>query len=318
MVRAAARKVTFYRHIQKSRRFQGGHLKVWDYYGHVESASGFLPQIYFSKETVRNEYNPWFESEINELTRWDPADTDLYFLGGKDWLELPSSQRRVKPVINLIQHVRHADSDNSLFQFLKERAVRICVSPEVSERIVATGQVNGPVFTIPNGLNRHVLPASLPRDRRTIPFLIVGFKVPEMALRLADSLALRGIRCECVIQPMPRAEFLALLGRSRAALVLPRSTEGWFLPALEAMVLETPIVCPDCIGNRSFCLDQINCWRPEYRDEAILTAVEEMLAASPEKLKAMGQAAAETVLAHDISVERSRFVEVLSQIDELW
>ena len=43
---------------------------------------------------------------------------------------------------------------NPLYTFLKHRAIRICVSQEVGQMLWASGQVEGPLFVIPNGSAR--------------------------------------------------------------------------------------------------------------------------------------------------------------------
>jgi len=53
-------KVLFYRYY---RGFTGGHLKVWDYYDHVKASSNFIPQIYFSAESVWDSLNPWLKEK---------------------------------------------------------------------------------------------------------------------------------------------------------------------------------------------------------------------------------------------------------------
>ena len=40
-------------------RFQGGHLKVYDYFRHVEAMDHFIPQIYFTADTTWDEDSPF-------------------------------------------------------------------------------------------------------------------------------------------------------------------------------------------------------------------------------------------------------------------
>ena len=81
------------------------------------------------------------------LAAWSAERADMLFLGGMDWAVLSEAQRRSppKPVINLIQHVRHANPNESLYQYLSYRAIRICVSAPVADALTATGRVNGPL-----------------------------------------------------------------------------------------------------------------------------------------------------------------------------
>ena len=76
----------------------------------------------------------------------DPGRADILFLAGLDWRYLIDNgfDALPNPRINLIQHVRHAHEGTELHGYLRQRAVRICVSEEVAQALYATGQVNGP------------------------------------------------------------------------------------------------------------------------------------------------------------------------------
>jgi glycosyltransferase involved in cell wall biosynthesis len=118
--------------------------------------------------------------------------------------------------------------------------------------------------------------------------------------------------------PVPRRVLLAWMNRARVTLFLPRRTEGFYLPALEGMAVGTVVVCPDCVGNRSFCLPGVNALRPAYTDADVLDQVEAALALPPgeaERLVAAGSATAEE---HDLGRERTRFLEVLNDLPALW
>ena len=80
----------------------------------------------------------------------------------------------------------------------------------------------------------------------------------------------------------------------------------------------TIVVCPDCVGNRSFCRDNENCFRPSYDGNEILAAVGQALAQSEEDRKKMLERAASTVKEHSLERERDRFRDILQRLDELW
>lgn len=290
------------------RGFTGGHLKVWDYFEHA-GQSEFEPRIYFTAQSLWDAENPWFGCKPAPLERWDPWSSDALFLAGLDWLAVPEGIS--KPVINLIQGVRHASPDQRLYQFLSRRAVRICVSPEVAEAVAATGRVNGPIFTIPNAIAE--MPA--PAQQRDVQLLICGAKQPQLARELAQQLA--GIESKCLTDKIPRAEFLQWLGRSQVALLLPLEAEGFYLPALEAMAMGTLVVCPDCVGNRSFCLDGINCLRPAYERQAIALAAHRALSMPEPERSALLRRAADQVRLHSKERERESFLKLLGQLPSL-
>ena len=155
------RTVLFHRDYQG---FTGGHLKVWNYFRHAEHLDGWGARVYFSRESKWDEHNPWSVRREEVLTAWEPWEADVLFLGGYDWRMIPAAERARygKPIINLIQHVHHADPAHPLFEFLPHRALRVCVSTEVRDAIVATGKVNGPVVTIPNGIDLAEFPPVMP------------------------------------------------------------------------------------------------------------------------------------------------------------
>ena len=107
------------------------------------------------------------------------------------------------------------------------------------------------------------------------------------------------------------------MGRAGVTLLLPNPKEGFYLPALEAMALRTIVVCPDCIGNRSFCIDGSNSFRPAYEDDAVVEAAENALAHRSD-LAPMLEKGLGTARDHDLAHERKAFLKILARVDELW
>lgn len=306
-------RVLFYRDF---RSFTGGHLKVCHYFEHVQQTPGFTPLIAFSPQTRWDDTNPWLGRRDLALPHWHPEGADMLFLAGMDWAVLDAMARRAppRPVINLIQHVRHADPAEPLYQFLSHPALRICVSPQVTEALRATGRVKGPLVTIPNGIDLGDLPAVQPWAGRGAEVLILGIKQPALALELSARLRQAGRVVDCLVESVPRGAFLARLAQARLALLLPNPTEGFYLPALEAFALETLVVCPDCVGNRSFCLAGSNCWQPPYRLEALLAAVDQALELPDAHVQALLAAGREMAQRHALIQERQAFVEILQSL----
>jgi len=93
-----------------------------------------------------------------------------------------------KPVINLIQHVRHADPGADVHRYLAEPAIRICVSEEVETAILGTGKVVGPTYVIPNGIEPEPNgPDDWPAAAFRQPVLVAGTKNRAFAAELAES-----------------------------------------------------------------------------------------------------------------------------------
>lgn len=311
----AKKLVLFHRDFQG---FTGGHLKVWDYFNHVAASPAYEPRVAFSPESKWDTTNPWFSS-LAPIVDWKPETADVLFLAGTDWNAVPESERTnfPKPVINLIQHPRHADPKSELRSFLKNRAVRICVSEEVADAIKETGEVNGPVFVIANGIDLSAIPKVISANERKIDILICGLKAPDLAREMHAALANQNRRVHSITDWIPRAEFLQHLADARTTLFLPRPIEGFYLPALEGMACGTVVICPDCYGNRSFCIDRVNCFCPAHNAKAIASAATAALQQSEDERTRMLERAQATALEHSLVRERERFLPILTQIDEL-
>lgn len=306
------------------RRFTGGHVKHAHYVDHVVQHARYRPAMTFSSEpasdSLRKERRGLWPLDDRLAAHWRPEPSDILFVAGTDWRyvdarglgELPN------PRINLIQHVRHAHLDTELYGYLARRAVRICVSQEVADAIVATGQVQGPTLTIPNGIDMEPFrPAAVAHEGRVSEVTIVAYKVPALGRELAALLSARGIAYRAVFDFMDRRAFLGLLAETQVAVCLPRAEEGFYLPALEAMAAGCIVVTMDCIGNRGFCKPAENCLIG--RDAPTLAdAVTSALALRPEERDAYREHAARTVGCHSLGVERARFHAVLDDVDRLW
>ena len=245
-------------------------------------------------------------------------DPDLAFVSGLDWRIFPRDQRRDPPVpvINYVQSVRHAWMENPRRPLLVNKAIRICVSPEVQSALEETGDVRGPMFTIPAAIDYAALSAVAPRER-DLDLLIVALKAPGLGRDLRDRLARSGRAIELLDRLIPRPALLELLTRAGVTLFLPYEVEGWPLPLLEGMALGTIVVCPDVVGNRSFCLDGENCFRREYTREALLDATQTALASRPE-LATMIERAKATARSYDLGHERAAFLDILGRVEEMW
>lgn len=252
----------------------------------------------------------------------DEVDFDVLFLSGIDWRAMIPIEERDeyrRPIINIVQHVWHACPNDQLnrHRFLPHKAIRICVSSEIARAILRTGRVRGPVFTIPNALDLDVLAAPGAPPGRDIDVLVAANKQPDLGHAIAARMRRPGRAVELVAERIPRDALLDLMRRARVSVLVPNPKEGFYLPALEGMALGTLVVCPDCIGNRSFCLPGQNCFRPDYDEDAIVAAAEEALH-DDARADALRARALETAQAHDMPGERRAFLDILDRVDELW
>jgi glycosyltransferase involved in cell wall biosynthesis len=275
--------------------------------------------VRFTEDSVWDDNNPWTAAREHVVRFGELVRPDVLFLSGVDWRLIERAERAESPlpIINLIQHVWHADPADKLgrHRFLGFKAIRICVSPEITRALEETGRVRGPILTIPDAIDFERT-AGFARSARDIDLLVFANKQPERGRAILDRLAGAG-RTHIIDSRSPHAEVLDLMGRAAVTVFVPNPREGFYLPALEGMAARTIVVCPDCTGNRSFCLDGENCFRPPYDEDEIVAAAREALARRGE-LAGMLDNAGETARAHDLMDERSAFLEVLDRVDELW
>jgi glycosyltransferase involved in cell wall biosynthesis len=302
------------------KQFSGGHLKVWHYFRHLQESKEFQPEIFFSEESVWNSENPWLSQKALTQQVWSPQTKDILFLAGLDWLKLdkgPPLPSRI-PIVNLIQHVRHADPRDIRFRFLSNKAVRICVSEPVAESLRATGRVNGPVFTVANGIDLSELPPPIDWDNRETDLTVFGLKNNALAKELSAALKKADIDAEIQLTRLPRKLFLDKLRNSKFAVLIPHETEGFFLPVLESMALNTLLICPDCKGNRSFCSDGINCFMPNYRLDDILQSTLKAYSLEASELKKLLTAGRQTVQNHSWVREKNEVLSIMKNLDNIW
>ena len=292
------------------RGYTGGHGKVWDYFNHA-LALGWDARVHLTAGSQRDAGNPWMTVPDRIEPEWRPEQADVLFLAGMDWESCPSVHGCEKPVVALVQHVRHADPSLPLYRFLEQPAWRICVSQAVAAAIAGTGRVQGPVWVIPAALD---LPAGIPPRGNGRGVFIGALKDPVLGAELAA--LLRGRGHEVVLSEgwLPRNEYLAQLACAAVAVPLPHPTEGFFLPGLEAMALGCPLVMPDCLGNGEYAVDGGNCLVPAAEPAALATAVERVLA-DPVLAVRLAAAGRETAAAHSLPAERQAFARLLR---ELW
>jgi glycosyltransferase involved in cell wall biosynthesis len=299
--------------VRDFRGFTGGHLKVFHYFNHVLASRSVEAKIYFTPASRWDPTNPWFGSET-PISTFADADADAFFVAGLDWdifdrAEIDLSR---KPVINLVQGVRHANPADPRFRFLSREAIRICVSNEIAARIQETERVRGKVIVIEAGIDLDDLKRFKNHSKSELVFL-GGSKNPGLAARLASDLARHGIKVDLQTRPMPRDAFLTRLAAASIAVLLPLREEGFFLPALEAMVVGAAVVVPDCVGNRSFCLPGKTCLMPDYSHDGLREAVLR-LAADSSLQAVLVNGGYETAKVHSLTTERKRFHSLLDYV----
>lgn len=209
-------KILFYRDF---RRFTGGDLKVWDYFNHVRATPGWEPYVRFYGESVWDETNPWNSVREHVLEDDVALEPDAHFVSGVDWRQIDGAVRpdSPTPVVNLVQHVKHADTSDTLLRhrFLPHKAIRICVSPEVAQAIEATGTVRGPMFTIPDAIDVASLERLGSGAARDLDAVVAANKQPEMGAEVTARLDAPDAASSCST-PGSRATSCSTGSRGRA------------------------------------------------------------------------------------------------------
>jgi glycosyltransferase involved in cell wall biosynthesis len=278
--------------------------------------------VRFTPESTWDATNPWNAAREHVLGGGEEVDFDVLFLSGVDWRGMIPREERDeyrRPIINLVQHVWHACPNDPLnrHKFLPHKAIRICVGPQITKAITRTGRVRGPVFTIPNALDLDAVAEMAGSPAHDIDVLVAANKQPELGRRVAARLKSDGRTVELVEERIPRWELVRLMARARVTVLVPNPKEGFYLPALEGMAVGTVVVCPDCIGNRSFCLPGENCFRPAHGEDEITRAAQTALSEEPE-LDDLRARALATARDHNLAGERAAFLEILDRADDLW
>jgi hypothetical protein len=315
------RLVVFHRDFKK---FQGGHLKVFHYFQHVRSSPDFEARIRFTPESTWDETNPWWSlADAVVKPGEELADPDVLFAAGFDWDVLEREGRGGNdgagpPIVNLIQDFRALNPISPLMNYFSHHAIRVCVSPELQEGIERSGLAHGPVVTVPIGFDQASLPDPRPSEERDIDAFVLAIKDRPLGRAVAERLRKESEHVVLVEEALPRQELLALMARARVSVHIPTLVEGAYLPALESMALDSVVVCPDVVGNRSFCRDSETCFVPRRDARAVARAALGAMRAQPTELAPMLATARAMALSRSLAAERDRLLEVLARTDELW
>ena len=286
-------------------------MKVRNYFEHV-LASPFAERLRLCMpaDTPWHEANPWLRYRERATSEIDWKSVGTLVISGWGWERfVPEGFHHGPPfrVVYLVQSFGCLNPRDSRFPHLTNPAIRICVSQPLGDRLRRLAVANGPVHVIPAAVDVRDIPTDVTKD---IGVLVVGVKRAEIARDVATALEGRGVATHLRTDKCGRIEFLKRLARARVVACLPAVTEGFYLPALEAMAAGAVVVCPDVIGN-DYCLDGFNCLKPAYDVDALAAAIEKAVALSAEDSATMLSNAQETVRRHDTAAERERFLDVL-------
>lgn len=291
----------------------GGHGKFLDYLAHVQAHPDWRVSVHLSARSPRTADNP-FAAVWPQASAWRPAQADALLLGGMDWTMLDGSAPR--PVINLVQHVRHADPGSALRSFLSRPAIRVCVSEAVAQAILATGEVRGPVRVIPAAVDVAMLQALGAYQPRALVF-IDAVKQHAFGREVAARLQGAGMAVDLLVERLPRPDYLRRMAAAAVVVTLPDPHEGFYLPGIEAMAMGRGLVQYDCIGSRQYLQDGKNALVPDPTPAAVAAAARALIA-DTDVLQRIVEGARMTARDFDLATERAQVHALLDEVDELW
>ncbi|MBS7457830.1 hypothetical protein [Coralloluteibacterium stylophorae] len=296
--------------------YTGGHGKVSDYFRHA-LALGWDARVHFAAGSLTGPENPWHDVPERIEPVFAPQPGDVLFLAGLDWRAVPPDALDACEVVNLIQHVRHAEPADPRFAFLSRRATRICVSEPVFAALVGIGRTQGPLFTIPAAVDLAEVAAFANRHRPPTEgrrIFVDALKQPDLGREIARALARQGWRVDLVERRARRDAYLVRMAAADRAILLPHAAEGFYLPGLEALAMRRPLVLPAFAGAGAYARHEETCLMPAMESEAIVVALARLDdEALRERLVARG---AEVAAGFDLPEERAAFAAVLEQVRE--
>ena len=288
--------------------YTGGHQKVRDYISHFVSM-GWQPSLFVSNKARTNKGLFDEIQKVNYEEIYSPEQSDIIFLAGLDWQQYLPKRSKQKPIINLVQHVRHGDPENPLFQFLKQPAIRLCVSEAVKQAIEP--HANGPCHVIKMGHRFEDIPHQPIRD-----VYILANKQPELGLAISEWLKSMGVSVLVHTSTQEHIDVIKAMSSSRVTVALPHHTEGFYLPGIEAMHYSLMAVVPDCIANKEYFNKYANILMPNYDLKAIKKALLQSLNYSKTNVLIRNWVGKQIVKRYTLDNERAELSKCLKQYFE--
>lgn len=317
------KKVLFYQHFGKKGVVRGAHHKTFDFFHHIKSFTDFEPHIFFDDDSEWDACIPWFHlyktmPTLNDLN----FEPDILFLNsGKDWIKY-SQNRKIEPevpIVSPVNNFRATKPGHPSFDFLGRKAIRLCPSPELYKAVNNHPNTVGETIYMPNGVGVSE-EASTQKNNKIIDVLIVGNKNTDLANQLFNEIQNLNlnIEVEVINSWISKDEFQIKLAQSKISVHLPKQVEEHYIPGIEAMMLNSFVIIPDCIGNRSYSLDQETCVISPYDLHGFKTALNQVLSLSDDEFNRIVQHAEESTHQYSMAIERVSLYKALKLAVRLW
>lgn len=313
--------VLFYQHFGLRNVVRGAHHKTFDFFHHIKSFSNYKPEIFFAEDSIWEPNIPWyslFDSMPTLKKNFDHPDI-LFLNSGKDWIKY-SAKRDIPehiPIVSPVNNFRAVNPNHKSFKFLTRKAIRLCPSQELYEAVKNHPNTNGPTIYLPNGVGIKSTARKLLQSKN-IDILLVGNKNPIMAHEILNRLNYPNAKIEIIDRWISKTDFQNLLARSKISVHLPKIVEEHYIPGVEAMMLNSLVIIPDCVGNRSYSKHEDTCYVADYNTDAMTTSIDYVFNMSKEdKLKLITNAKEHSFM-FEIEHEAKELEKVLNMTEQIW
>lgn len=321
MLKTGKKKVLFYQHFGRQGVVRGAHHKSYDFFHHIKSFSDFEPYIFFDKDSIWDANIPWFSlyKTMPTLKELDFEPDILFLNSGKDWIRY-SQYKKIEPetpIVSPVNNFRATKPGHPSFDFLGRKAVRLCPSPEIYDAVKDHPNTVGETIYMPNGVGISGEALSL-KNNKTIDALIVGNKNPSLANQLFDEIKDLNLNVEVINGWISKTEFQIKLAQSKISIHLPKHVEEHYIPGIEAMMLNSFVIIPDCIGNRSYSKNQETCIMTSYDLAGFKIALQDVLSLSDDDFKGIVKFAEKSTHQYSTEIERESLYKALKLTETIW
>ena len=156
------------------------------------------------------------------------------------------------------------------------------------------------------------------KNDKKYDILIVGNKNPIMARELLSEIKHLNVNIEVIDSWISKKEFQIKLAQSHMSVHLPKKIEEHYIPGVEAMMLDSLVIIPDCIGNRSYSKHNETCYISEYNIESMAKTIYSMIDISENLKKQLLKNAKKESKLFTLENERDVILRALKMTTKMW
>ncbi len=321
MADSPIKKVLFYQHFGKKGVVRGAHHKTFDFYHHIKTFTDYEPHIFFDKDSLWDADIPWFHlfESMPTLDDLDFSPDILFLNSGKDWIKYTENRSIPDdvPIVSPVNNFRAVKPGHKSFDLLPTKAIRLCPSQELYEATVNHPNTNGKTIYLPNGVGITEEAQNLQSNKK-FDLLIVGNKNPSLAREIFSQAKHLDLVIEVIDGWISKEAFQNKLAQSRISMHLPKMVEEHYIPGVEAMMLDSLVIIPDCVGNRSYSQHMKTCVVAEYSLTGMLDALKQVLEMDLITKKQLHFNASKHSELFRIEYEQNTLLEILDSTTSMW